>query len=506
MTQLTDVPASPRSSPSQLPWPSLPATVSLLASGGDARIAIDAATGRNRYLCPPRPEPDGATFGSSTASTISTTGFAAAAALRLRLERDLAAGTAPDAVYEAGLARLRAELAALCGIADLRGLAIAVGASGTDLHLIAAQLTRGTARRPLVVMIESGETGSGVPAALAGRHFAGVTAQGATVAAGAPVAGRAIDSIAVAIRDATGMPRPAVAIDAEVEATVAAAAEAGRRVLLTVADLSKTGMVAPSPGLALALRARFPERVVLLADACQFRLSSASLRAYLEHGFMVAITGSKFLTGPAFSGALLIPGESAAPFRRRRLAPALGAYALAAELPAGWASRRSVTVGANFGLLLRWEAALAEFRLFSRVPEVTIAVFLDRFARAASARLAGDPAFEPLPVPAIERLPSAAIDAWDRRPTIFPFLLREKRSGRLLARAETERVYADLAALTPRRQLGQPVSGGTRDGQSVAALRLCVSARHVVEAASYRAETVIAQALTTLDAVSELAT
>jgi hypothetical protein len=35
------------------------------------------------------------------------------------------------------------------------------------------------------------------------------------------------------------------------------------------------------------------------------------LRAYLQHGLPVAVTGSKFLTGPAFSGALFVPPSAA---------------------------------------------------------------------------------------------------------------------------------------------------------------------------------------------------
>jgi hypothetical protein len=508
MTLLTDDSASPRILPRRTSphrAPRLPATAVLLASGGDGRITVDPATGYNRYLCPPQPEPHVAAFGSSTASTVSDIAFAAAAGLRQRLEHDLA-GAAPAPLYAEALDRMRGELAFLCGIEDLAGLAIAFAASGTDLHLLAAQLAAGKRAKPLAVMVDPTETGSGVPAALAGRHFAPATAQGAAVTPGETVGSRAIETAAITIRDLEGMPRPAAAIDAEVEALVAKAASAGRRILLTLVDVSKTGIVAPSPGLALTLQRQFPESVVLLVDACQFRLSTPSLRAYLERGFMVALTGSKFLTGPAFSGALLIPGETAARLRRRTLTPGLAAYASRAELPAGWAARRELGGGANFGLLLRWEAALAELRLFRRVPDASTAVFLTRFAAAVAGRLATDPAFLALPVPPIDRLPAPMIEEWDRIPTIFPFLLRDpRRPTSLLTRTETARVYGKLAALTPRHQVGQPVSCGVRDGESLAALRLCASARLVVAAALCGADTVIEQALATLDAVKQVA-
>ena len=49
----------------------------VLASGSDARIAIDAATGCNGYGGRPVPRPDVLAFSSSTASTISPLAFSA---------------------------------------------------------------------------------------------------------------------------------------------------------------------------------------------------------------------------------------------------------------------------------------------------------------------------------------------------------------------------------------------------------------------------------------------
>ena len=59
-----------------------------------------------------------------------------------------------------------------------------------------------------------------------------------------------------------------------------------------------------------------------------------------------------------------------------------------------------------------------------------------------------------------------------------------------------------------RCQLGQPVACGSRDGVPVSALRLCLSARLIVEALAddgARAPQVIARALATLDKATALA-
>jgi hypothetical protein len=498
--------------------PALAPTAELLTDGGDARIVLDRARGLNKYGCSPLPDAGLAQFGSSTASTISATAFAAAERLRGRLAE--AAGQESAALtYARELDRMRAELADLCGIADLPDLEIVFAASGTDLHLLAAQLAAGEAQTPLLaVMVEAAETGSGVPAALGGRHFSTRAALGETVPEGSPVEGATtIEIAAVSSRDAHGMPRPARVIDAEVESAVVDAAEAGRRVLLTLVDVSKTGMIAPSPGLALAVRRRFPDAVDVLVDACQFRLSRASLRAHLEHGFMVALTGSKFLTGPTFSGALLVPRTLARRLKRQGLPPALGAYSARAEWPRGWTAAQSLPDTANYGLLLRWEAALDEFRAFRSIPEREVAAFLSDFARAVETRLADDPAFEALPVPALDRRPLVDAGSWDEIPTIFPFLLRDT-ARRLLRRDETAQVYAGLAQeksdlggpreiAALRCQVGQPVPCGDRDGVPVSALRLCASARLIVEAARGRSAgaAVIARAMAVLDKTAWLA-
>ncbi|MEB0141383.1 hypothetical protein QN363_20415, partial [Undibacterium sp. CCC2.1] len=81
-------------------------------------------------------------------------------------------------------------------------------ASGTDLHLIAAQLVAQRARQNretnkeknkeksedlsktaslLVIMMEAEETGSGVPMAVAGRHFSSRSALGESVTVGTSI-------------------------------------------------------------------------------------------------------------------------------------------------------------------------------------------------------------------------------------------------------------------------------------------------------------------------------
>jgi hypothetical protein len=379
------------------------------------------------------------------------------------------------------------------------------------------------------IMVDPRETGSGVADALAGRHFSTLAALGSEVRKGASLAAEnTSDVVAIALREADGGLRAPAAIEDEIDKLATDAAARGQRVLLTMVDVSKTGIIAPRPAYAAALAQRLPKAVEILVDACQFRLAPATLRAYIQQGFMVALTGSKFLTGPAFAGALLIPGGVARRLRLRRLPPALRCYSAQAEWPRGWAAATALADVENYGLLLRWEAAIEELRAFRAAPEPAVTEFAARFARDITRRLASDPAFEPLVAPPLDRLaPTPAgtpAGGWDQIQTIFPFLLRHvagPRAGAIFRREETNATYrwlrrdaraiiedpADDALAASRCELGQPVACGTRDGAAVSVLRICNSARLIVEAtqSDAAAEAVIERALAALDKTARVA-
>lgn len=474
------------------------ATDELLVAGGDARLALDSASGVNKYGAAPRPDPELADFGSSTASVISTQAYAAADAVRARLRGETAA-------YAREMERLRGELRALCGLAEAPEVDVIFAASGTDLHLLVRELVGDAPTAPLLCLgVEPEETGAGAPTALTGRHFSDRAALGDSLVQGAPIGPGGGDYVAIRARAADGRLRDGHIIEAELDALCLHAGQSGRRVLLTVADVSKTGLISPGLETVLALRRRFPRTLEVLIDACQFRLSPETLRAYLDHDLMVAVTGSKFVTGPSFSGALFVPPPTAKRLRGRLLRPALKPYSARADWPETWLAGRALNDVANDGLLLRWEAALAELRAFRALPEADIGKFTARFANAIQSRLADDPLFEPLAVRPLDRGAIGAGEGWDRTPTIFPFLLREgpRSSAPFLSVADTQNVYRALTTGgvddAMRARLGQPVLCGERDGAPIAALRLCNSARLIVEGAR-DPDGVINRALAVLD-------
>lgn len=483
-----------------------PSTIELLSEGGDARILLAGYPAVNKYGCTPFPDPGLIAFSSSTASVISEAAFAAADELRDRLalavDDDL-----PEVIYSNELNRIKHELLSLCALDDLDDLKVIFGTSGTDLHLIAAQLSNKT-MPTLAIMPDPMETGSGVSAALAANHFSSRSALGESVAEGRPVAQTTpIDVASVAIRFADGNLRPESVVDAEVEAMVENAIKIGQQVLLILVDTSKTGLISPSPSCAIKLKLRYPHLVDVLVDACQFRISTSTLHAYLEYGFMVMITGSKFLSGPTFSGALFIPGLLAKKLLSRPIASGLRAYSSRAEWPENCEAAKPLDNVANFGLLLRWQAALEELRHFMLVPDKQIASFNQRFANAIQSRLEQDESFAQIAIRPLDRFALVNQERWDNIPTIFSFVLfRDSESGvkQALSHQDTLKIYQCLQEVL-RCQLGQPVFYGYDNSEPVSALRICLSARLIVEATidnGENAEQVIQRALCVLDSVS----
>ncbi|MEJ0068681.1 MAG: hypothetical protein WDO24_08115 [Pseudomonadota bacterium] len=363
--------------------------------------------------------------------------------------------------------------------------AVVLTPSGTDGELCALAVHRlGGAAAPSVnLLIAPEETGTGVVLAAAGRHFAEVTALGVAVAKGGPIdgLGEHVEIAAAAIRALDGAVRATDAIDADVARIADQAVAGGRRVLVHILDVSKTGLLAPSGGGVAALARRHGTAVDVLVDACQARLSAASLRDYLAAGYMVLITGSKFFTGPPFSGALLLPPAIAARLVGGRLPSGLAAYVSGLDWPS--AGGGAMPVAVNHGLVLRWTASLAEMRAFAAVPPALCRHVIDSFCRRIADAIAANPDLVPHAAPP----PARARDDWDARQTVFSFSVRAPGGG-LLDLDALRRLYRALnrdlspliggsASLLAARccHIGQPVAlGGAH-----AALRLAAGARLV---------------------------
>ena len=438
----------------------------LLVSGGDERIWPDAVTGSSKYGTTPTPAPNEIFFSSSTASTISPRGYAAAGrVLAAILDQDRATRLDLEDWFDG----LRARLLALYGI---DGAQAVLAGSGTETELLALAFGRGSTVRPLVnIVVAPDETGSGVRFAAAGQHFLATTSLQGDVVARTRLAGWEEADIrveAIEIRKPNGDLRPSVDVDLDAAQIAMRALHNGSDVLLHVLDSSKTGVAGVSREAAARIAAAAPGRVTVLVDACQMRCAPARVQSDLHQGFLVMVTGSKFAGGPPFAGALLLPGALMPRFAAGANLPrGLGAYSAALDWPARLRERFTgvFTSPANLGLGLRWEAALAELETLATIPLSLQGAIFTSFAHEVVERVNARPWLRILDGNH-PRLP-------DGRPrTILPLVMVDhptpEAAGIIHRKLRAPVTPGDGLA---NCHVGQPVSLG-----GAAALRLCASA------------------------------
>jgi hypothetical protein len=189
---------------------------------------------------------------------------------------------------------------------------------------------------------------------------------------------------------------------------------------------------------------------------------------------MVMITGSKFAGGPPFSGALLLPPNIVEQAGRLDLPRGLLAYTAAGDWPVTLRQRFTGAFEAdcNVGAGLRWEAALVELENLFALPIALRAAVVEAFSVAIRKRVDENPQLE---------LIDADFESFRSDRTIFP-IVTAGRDGKLL---ESDTIYNRLRKSLPGSEtsrrifhLGQPVPVGYRK-----ALRICLSATHIVDVA-----------------------
>lgn len=470
----------------------------LLVAGGDSRLQVEAQTGRNRYGVPPRPRPEAVHFSSSTASAVSDYGFLFCDMLR----RDLLFAHRSSGM---SLAELRGRTAQATGleITALLGLAeedadVALAPSGTDTELLAVTVARsGAAGRPMVnLLMAPEESGHGVRLAGGGHWFDEVAGTGVPIAKGAPVWSEGeIPVHAIAIRDASGRPRTAAEVDADFLRTGQSALASGCHVLAHMLLGSKTGLSAPSPEAVDRLVALGEGRVDVVVDACQMRTPFSELGSYARRGWMLQVSGSKFLTGPPFSGALVVPAamRTRAPAVGKTLAKAPG-IGHASDWTQAWGRQMPVADAPlpSFGALFRWLPALLEARLLGTLPEAFRRSAFRRFRSALAQRLDTSRYLRPIDVGDAGTTTDEEMLA---RLSIMSFqVLGRRRNGELtvlgasacrslfeeLNRDVTSTLDslgpADAAVARQPAHIGQPVTLGTGP-DSVTVLRMVLGAR-----------------------------
>lgn len=459
----------------------------LLALGGDDRLLVDWSTGVNKYGIAPSPTPWTSSLSSCTASAPTSRAFDAAARLR-RLLIEAALADDLDRTVAAHYEVMRRMLLAALGAHGADGVEVVFTPSGTDAEFVPLLVALSTGDAVNSIVVGQHEIGSGSIHSAAGRHFCTNLPSGDHVTAGQALDGLDDAKITIStvdVRDSEGNMLTPDALERRVEEAILRHPE--YRALVHAVEGSKTGIRLPRAETIKRWRERFGDRIDVVVDAAQMRIDQHTAVAHLENDAMVIVTGSKFFGGPPFSGAVLIPRSLTGRLAKgRALAPGVGGYLAKAEVPESLPALHDIArPGLNAGLLVRWEAALAEVRSFhNSSPEIRDEIL--RLFAAGLRRI-----LEHTPRVSLVESPYTPIPKHDDRglddlPTIFTFLVKGT-DGQPLGEAQADQVYRLLArdmsglpvndpVLSRTFQLGQAVKISRRDGAWVAGLRVAIGA------------------------------
>lgn len=354
----------------------------LLAIGGDGRQVPVA--GRNSYGFP-LADLNPVVRGSSCTSTppdaralLAATSWAER--VRTAIERNHAL---PD------IEELRAPIAAR--IADALGLgleadrSLLLTASGTDAETLVAALLMAASERPLRnIVLGAREAGSGTALAASGRVFSDRSPFCARREIGTGLDGfpsEAVTVVDVELRDARGRERRPFDVEAEVEAHSEHALEVGEQVVVHAMAGSKTDLRYLDVDWVRRWNLRGDGRLHVVVDAAQGRISPSEVRAYLQAGATVSLTGSKFIGAPPFCGAVILgralaEGAVRAVAQGAKLPAGMSGTFSSADLPLGLRTLLQDAEPVNLGLLARWEVALHEVQLTRSIPAADRMIFL----------------------------------------------------------------------------------------------------------------------------------
>ena len=486
----------------------------MLVLGGDHRLLVDQNTQLNGYGCRPFPRPEAITFSSSTATSISRYAYDLVEKRRQQFISEAIANGIQIAA--AGLAQEVRD--GICRQLDIRsGIAeVVIAASGTDSFLIAQGLMRLISDRPITTLIVGvEESGSGVKLALQERHFADDAALSDSVHKGQLLSTgshpeRQID---IPVRDASGGAIPANVLDNQVRNLVVTNVEAGDFVVIHAMNHSKLGYSGPSMELLVELKQQFGSKICVIVDACQMRLDREEIIEYLNYQMIVIITGSKYFTGPPFSGAILIPEQTVLDVQANvtKLDTGFNSYCAREDFPLRLRTiLRDPSNSFNLGSLFRWIAAISEMERYFSIPAAIRLDAVSQFCERVENILLATPFIE-LHNQNLRK--NASLDTGlaelSGRRMIFPFFLCHIHDGvrQICSEQQVQQIYSllnkdcsrlfsynnarEFRLLAQMCHIGQPVATIHPSGASTAVLRISVGARIFSESFSKSAGTMV---------------
>jgi hypothetical protein len=429
----------------------------LFMSGGDLRLNIDEFELLNKYGCRPFPRPEAFTFASSTATSVSNFAFDRADKARAILIQDsLKNGLKNTSLEFSEL--LKSNLRKALAIND--ECQIIFSPSGTDSALQIAAMTQIVTDKEIThVLVASDETGSGVPSALKGWHFENTTALNYPIKKGDKIEGfRTINLIEISLRDEKGDLRSSIQIDDEVFSAIAKTNKLGNHIVLHAMDQSKLGYQSPSEKMIRKLDTLDNLSIQIIIDASQLRLDPKDIQNYLHKGYIVTITGSKYFTGPPYSGALIVPKSVSRSIKavKKTLPEGLTNYYNTSDWPSSWFCSKDLSEGFNFGSYMRWKAAIVEMDRYYKTPILYRNLGIEMFCNFVEDSIKDSSFLEPL-FGDETKINSYNTEEFGLRNirTIFPFFILKNKE--VLSIEQVKKLYTLLNSDISDRFDGSPL-------------------------------------------------
>ena len=462
-----------------------------MSTGGDHRITIDENIGFNIYGCKPYPTYS-VTYSSCTGSNISLPAYSYVMAYWNQLQTELSIDISRSNII---LRREFGKVAdSICKFYEIDSSTEYIfGPSGTDLEYMALYLTDKIAKNGVCnIVLGLHEVGSGIENAARGRYFSNVTPSSKEVQNGQLLSGfqsERISTVFIPMRDEAGEVYSDIRLFEILQNAIEVALDNGRRPLIHVVHSSKTGLVLPDWHTIHNIKNKYKENIDIIVDACQGRISKNSLKQYFSLDVMLLLTGSKFLSGPPFSGVLILPKSISNRVNSlNELPQGLTSIFGEAEFPSSWLSSPQFD-NFNLGLLLRWNAAIYEMNKIFRVPDSKVEYIFDCFETSVN-KMVKDSEFLSLLSNSNNRCNER--QGVLEKDSIFTIIIKPLNSieeAKLLHKA----LYTDLSSFLSLDsideiekisiQLGQPVSIFQSDSKMNTTLRIAISAQQVSELA-----------------------
>lgn len=355
----------------------------IMAMGGDARIILNEDNGLNTYGHAPFPKFTVA-YSSCTSNTISDSAYSYVESYLNILQHKYKDGLS-TAVFVQEFETIRKKIAAYYELGA--NVEMVFGSSGTDIELIQLALSLSHNKPVHNIILSANEVGSGIKNAACGRYFSDITPKGVSCNVGEIIPGfsnRLISYSNIEIRDENGIVRNSKDLYSAYCSEIEAAISSGKRVIVHAIHRSKTGLILPEFYEIERLVKKFRDHIDLVVDCCQGRISIKRVNDYLKLGASVLLTGSKFYSGPPFSGVLILPQDKKNQPLDVASFPGLNAFFSTPEYPLSWQADYAdeKPYDNNPGLLLRWKATTYEMNKVFLVPNKRIKFVINAFTEA----------------------------------------------------------------------------------------------------------------------------